>query len=95
MLYTLQRVFSASLTDQYDPAAFPVGKHKMVQLHEPSGQLNMYVGNHIYTIEGMSHKESQAELEPLLAHLSQPKYVASVGYENVGDLVIWDNTCVV
>jgi alpha-ketoglutarate-dependent 2,4-dichlorophenoxyacetate dioxygenase len=72
-----------------------VGKHKMVQLHEPSNRPNLYVGNHIYTIEGMSHAESQAELEPLLAHLSQDKYVASVGYENEGDLVIWDNTCVV
>ncbi|KIW85391.1 hypothetical protein Z517_00781 [Fonsecaea pedrosoi CBS 271.37] len=33
-------------------------------------------------------------IERLLAHAAQPKYVVSVEWENAGDLVVWDNTCV-
>ena len=33
-------------------------------------------------------------IEKLLAHATQDKYVVSVEWQNEGDLVVWDNTCV-
>lgn len=44
--------------------------------------------------ERVPEAQSTELIERLLAHASQPKYVASVEWENEGDLVIWDNTCV-
>ena len=41
----------------------------------------------------MPKTESDELLAKLMAHATQDKYVVSVPWENVGDLVIWDNTC--
>ena len=37
----------------------------------------------------------QPHLKYLHEHASQPKYVYTVKWENAGDLIIWDNTCVI
>jgi alpha-ketoglutarate-dependent 2,4-dichlorophenoxyacetate dioxygenase len=44
--------------------------------------------------ERVPEPQSTKLIERLLAHASQPKYVVSVEWENNGDLVAWDNTCV-
>ena len=71
-----------------------MSRHKLVQVHEASGRTNLYIAAHVYAIEGKDHETSMKEVDPLLDHVAQSKYVVKIGYENPGDLVIWDNTCV-
>lgn len=95
---------------QFLPTSHPFGKHKLVQVHEPSGRTvshsiikaslnwqqsqNLYIANHAYKIESLPLEHGQAEIKTLLDHCSSPRYVCSVEWKNDGDLVIWDNTCV-
>jgi alpha-ketoglutarate-dependent 2,4-dichlorophenoxyacetate dioxygenase len=38
--------------------------------------------------------KGQKEIQELLDHVSQARYVCAVEWKDEGDLVIWDNTCV-
>ncbi|ORY19153.1 hypothetical protein BCR34DRAFT_621041 [Clohesyomyces aquaticus] len=71
-----------------------MGRHRLVQLHEPSGRTNLYIAHHAHRIEGMSIEESQVLIKELLRFASQEKYTFEVEWENNGDIIIWDNTCV-
>lgn len=77
-----------------DPLASKMHLHKLVQLHEPSGRTNLYIAAHAHHIEDVPAERSKELLDTLMAHVTQPKYVVSIPWENVSDLVIWDNTCV-
>lgn len=94
---------------QFLPTSHPFGKHKLVQIHEPSGRTvsftimtslnwqesqNLYIANHAYKVESLPLEQGQAEIKALLDHCCSPNYVCSVEWKNDGDLVIWDNTCV-
>lgn len=56
--------------------------------------MNLYIAAHAHHIEGLNPESSRKLLDELYEHAKQPKYVFEVEWENVGDLVIWDNTCV-
>ncbi|KAL5356145.1 hypothetical protein BJX96DRAFT_162228 [Aspergillus floccosus] len=77
-----------------NPLDYPMGRHKMVQRHEPSGRTNLYVAAHIHHIEGLDPEASQKLFDRVFTHCTQPKYVAEVEWKQPGDLVVWDNTCV-
>ncbi|KAH8655504.1 hypothetical protein BX600DRAFT_416697 [Xylariales sp. PMI_506] len=77
-----------------DPTNHPMGRHKLLQLHERSGRMNLYLAAHIHHIEGLEPAESKALFDTLFEHCTQSKYVIHVEWKNPGDLVIWDNTCV-
>ncbi|WVR09808.1 hypothetical protein IAU60_006884 [Kwoniella sp. DSM 27419] len=79
---------------RFSPENHPFGKHRLVQLHEASGRTNMYIANHAYKVAHLPVEEGQAEIQKLLDHASQDKYILTVDWQNPGDLVIWDNTCV-
>ena len=74
-----------------DPLKHAMGRHKLVQRHEKSGQMNIYLAAHIHHIEG--HPDSQAFFDSLFRHCTQDKYVIEFDWEDEGDLLIWDNTC--
>ncbi|KAK1241988.1 hypothetical protein MKX07_007811 [Trichoderma sp. CBMAI-0711] len=76
-----------------DPCQFPMGRHKIVQRHEKSGRMNLYIAAHIHHIEKVSRERSAILLEKIFKHATQPKYVIEVEWKQSGDLVIWDNTC--
>ena len=76
------------------PEEYPFGRHRLVQTHEASGRTNLYIANHVHHIEGLPEKESTELIEKLLKHASRPKFVTRVDWENDGDLIVWDNTCV-
>ncbi|KAL6859425.1 hypothetical protein J3F83DRAFT_748898 [Trichoderma novae-zelandiae] len=76
-----------------DPSKFPMGRHKIVQRHERSGRMNLYIAAHIHHLDNVSEEKSRILLEKLLNHATQPKYVIEVEWKQPGDLVIWDNTC--
>ncbi|WPH01853.1 Clavaminate synthase-like protein [Acrodontium crateriforme] len=82
-------------------------RHRLIQRHEPSGRMNLYVASHIHHIEGVSDQKSRELIETLYKHACDPKYVVSIEVggspsvftplnmwtENT-DLILWDNTCV-
>lgn len=77
----------------------PMHRHKIVQVHEPSGRTNIYLGYHCHHLETSDGKllpgDESAELfKKLMDHVKQAKYRLSVDWLNVGDLVAWDNRCV-
>lgn len=77
-----------------DVDRYPVSKHRIVQKHHPSGRMNLYVPSHIRSIDGLSEEETTAKLDFLKKHSTQEKYRLTIEWLNVGDLVVWDNTCV-
>ncbi|KAM0750585.1 taurine catabolism dioxygenase [Meredithblackwellia eburnea MCA 4105] len=77
-----------------DPSKMEMSKHKLVQLHESSGRMNLYIASYVHHIDDMPKDESTALIEELLAHVSQPKYVHRVEWEDNGDMICWDNTSV-
>lgn len=77
-----------------DPESYPMGRHRLAQVHEASGRGNLYVAAHVHHIEGVGTEESERLVRRLYGHACQKKYVVSVDWESEGDLVMWDNTCV-
>lgn len=79
-----------------DPSQERMARHKLVQRHEPSGRMNLYVAAHCHHLEGpgMDDTKSRQLLDTLLKHATQDQYVTSVSWENDGDMIIWDNRCV-
>ncbi|KAF2245955.1 Clavaminate synthase-like protein [Trematosphaeria pertusa] len=71
-----------------------MGRHKLAQLHEPSGRMNLYIAHHAHHIESLGKEEGQQIIRDLLKHATQDKYTVEVDWENNGDIIIWDNTCV-
>ncbi|KAH9866569.1 hypothetical protein J1614_008259 [Plenodomus biglobosus] len=74
------------------PSAMNV--HRIAQLHEPSGRMNLYIAAHAHHVVGLEEGASKELLEELMRHVTQDKYTVSVVWKGVGDLVIWDNTAV-
>ncbi|KAI5866003.1 taurine catabolism dioxygenase [Durotheca rogersii] len=74
----------------------PMFRHRIVQLHEPSGRMNLYIGAHLHHIEenGKQIPGSWDLVQRLNQHATQKKYLAVVQWDSPGDLVIWDNRSV-
>ena len=70
--------------------------HPLVRVHPVTGRKALYLGRRRVWpsnyILGMSNADSEALLDKLWAHASQPKY-AWTHYWNVGDCILWDNRC--
>lgn len=56
--------------------------------------MNVYIASHVHHIEGLSPEKSKALIDRLYSHCCQSKYVVSIPWENAGDIILWDNTCV-
>jgi hypothetical protein len=74
-----------------DPSTFPMARHRLTQIHEGSGRVNLYIGAHLHHIEGMSKEESDKLRDTLKDHATQPKYKYTFEWEQPGDMVMWDN----
>lgn len=77
-----------------DCTQVPLAKHRIAQIHEPTGRGNLYVGSYNHHIEGLPVEEGRRITDELMAHVTQEKYKLAVHYEHVGDVVFWDNTAV-
>jgi len=93
-LYHSRKQGSPEFFKDLDPTQYKMHLHRLVQQHEPSGRMNLYVAAHAHHIEGVSPEKSKELLDTLIKHATQPKNTVSVSWENVGDLIVWDNTCV-
>ncbi|KAK8054740.1 hypothetical protein PG994_009807 [Apiospora phragmitis] len=80
-----------------DVSAMPLHRHPIVQEHGPSRRMNLYIGAHLHHIEddgGPEIPDSWDLVQELNRHATQKKYQATVEWHNVGDMIIWDNRCV-
>jgi alpha-ketoglutarate-dependent 2,4-dichlorophenoxyacetate dioxygenase len=77
-----------------DCTKVPLAKHRIAQIHEPTGRGNLYVGSYNHHIEGLPVEEGRRIIDELFAHVQQEKYKLAVHYEGPGDVVFWDNTAV-
>ncbi|GIK05271.1 hypothetical protein Aspvir_009375 [Aspergillus viridinutans] len=76
-----------------NPLDYPMGRHKLVQLHEPSGRMNLYIAAHVHHIEGLAPEKSQALFDYLFKHATREANTVEIEWQKPGDLVVWDNTC--
>ncbi|KAL2393257.1 Alpha-ketoglutarate-dependent 2,4-dichlorophenoxyacetate dioxygenase [Exophiala dermatitidis] len=70
-----------------------MARHKLIQVHEPSGRRNIYIAAHSHSIVGLPKDKSDELIKMLLDHVTQPKYTISVEWKNPSDMIIWDNRC--
>ena len=81
------------VTPTDDPMAAPGAWHPAVLRHPANGRATLYLGRRRNSyVEGYSREESDAVLEALWTHVTQPRFV----YEHVwrpGDILMWDNRC--
>ncbi|MEM7018086.1 MAG: TauD/TfdA family dioxygenase, partial [Pseudomonadota bacterium] len=65
----------------------------LVKTHPVTRRKSLFIGRHAYGIPGMSDEESAALLTELLEIAAQPPRVIGHQWE-IGDLVVWDNRCI-
>ena len=78
------------------PEEVPGPAHPLVRVHPATKKRALYLGRRrdwpSNYIIGLSNADSEALLDKLWAHATQPKY--AWGHQwRVGDLVLWDNRC--
>ena len=64
----------------------------LVKIHSVTGKPALYIGRHAYGIPGMDESESELLLDRLLSFACSPERTYEHRWQ-VGDLVIWDNRC--
>ena len=73
--------------------AVPPVQWPIVRTHPSTGRRCLFIGAHARRIIGMSVPEGRQLLADLLEHCVQPRFVYRHEWQE-GDLVIWDNRCV-
>lgn len=78
------------------PEEVPGPAHPLVRVHPVTGKPALYLGRRrdwpSNYIVGMNNADSEALLDRLWAHATQPKYAWKHEWQ-VGDVVLWDNRC--
>src|SRR5262245_43077110 len=74
-------------------AEYPPVRHPMVRTNPANGRKSLFLGAHASYIEGLPVEEGRAILAELLDHVTQPHFRYRHEWTE-GDLVIWDNRCV-
>lgn len=81
------RTFEYGFNDEAAPL------RPLVKQHPVTGRPALFIGRHAHGIPGLSADESEALLDRLLEHACRPPRILRHQWE-VGDLVMWDNRCV-
>jgi alpha-ketoglutarate-dependent 2,4-dichlorophenoxyacetate dioxygenase len=74
-------------------AEFPRVRHRLVRANPVNGRRSLFLGAHASHIEGMPVEEGRALLRELLEHVTRPEFCYRHEWQE-GDLVIWDNRCI-
>jgi alpha-ketoglutarate-dependent 2,4-dichlorophenoxyacetate dioxygenase len=74
-------------------AEYPPVRHPLVRANPVNGRKSLFLGAHASHVEGWPLQEGRALIETLLAHVTQPQFCYRHEWTE-GDLVIWDNRCV-
>jgi alpha-ketoglutarate-dependent taurine dioxygenase len=71
----------------------PAPLRPLVKVHPVTGRRSLFIGRHAHAIPGLDDEESERLLDDLVAFACQPPRVYTHRWR-VGDLVVWDNRCV-
>jgi taurine dioxygenase len=78
----------------YDVSKTPGAVHPLVRLHPVTGRKALFLGRRPGAyIHGLSVEESEKLLDAVWAHATQPRFAWYQKWR-IGDLVLWDNRCV-
>jgi alpha-ketoglutarate-dependent 2,4-dichlorophenoxyacetate dioxygenase len=72
---------------------YPPVRHALVRANPRNGRRALYIGSHAWYIEGLGLDESRILILKLLEHTVRADRVYRHRWQ-VGDLVMWDNRCV-
>ena len=73
--------------------ALPPVEQPVIRTHPATGRRNLYIGRHASHIVGEDERESRRLLQRLCEDACRPPRVFTHRW-SVGDLVLWDNRCV-
>jgi len=79
-------------TDQ-ERAEYPPVQHPLVRANPVNGRRALFLGAHASHVLGLPVDEGRALLKAVLAHVTQPQFCYRHHWAE-GDLIIWDNRCV-
>jgi alpha-ketoglutarate-dependent 2,4-dichlorophenoxyacetate dioxygenase len=74
-------------------AEYPPVEHPIVRRNPVNGRRALFLGAHASHVVGMPLEEGRALLETLTAHVTQSRFCYRHAWQE-GDLVVWDNRCV-
>jgi alpha-ketoglutarate-dependent taurine dioxygenase len=73
--------------------AMPEATHPLVRTHPETGRRSLYINpNRMEQVVGLARADSDALLDELIAHATQPQYQYRHSWRQ-GDILIWDNRC--
>lgn len=91
-VYSRSKVGENVVSDSLAVSLPPV-RQKLVRTNHATGAKNFYLGSHARSIEGWNDDDARALLDDLVARASKSEYRYQHRWQ-VGDLLIWDNRCV-
>lgn len=84
---------AVDLMTEAEQSALPPVKHPIVRVHEATGRKSLFIGRHASHIVGEDVERSRSLLRELTESACQLPRIFTHRWQ-VGDLVIWDNRCV-
>lgn len=72
-----------------DSEAYHVHRHRVAQVHEPSGRWNLYIEAHMARIEPLGEAESWELGWSLMGWTTRPETTVSVEWTGEDNLVMW------
>ena len=76
-----------------DPRAAPGARHPLIRVHPETGRECLFLGRRRNAyIVGLDLAQSEALLDTLWAHATQPRFTFRQQWR-AGDVLIWDNRC--
>jgi taurine dioxygenase len=79
--------------DVTDPRTAPGARHPLVRKHPETGRSSLFLGRRRNSyIVGLEAAESEALLDELWRHATQPQFTFKQEWR-VGDVLVWDNRC--
>jgi alpha-ketoglutarate-dependent 2,4-dichlorophenoxyacetate dioxygenase len=92
ILYSRSTI-AKGLFDPEHEAELPPVRQALVRANPRNGRKSLYIGSHAWYIEGLGLDESRILIARLLEQTVRPDRVYRHRWQ-VGDLVMWDNRCV-
>ncbi len=74
-------------------AVYPPVRHPLVRTNPANGRRSLFLGAHASHVEGLPLDEGRALLKTLLDHVTRSEFCYRHEWQE-GDLVVWDNRCV-
>jgi alpha-ketoglutarate-dependent 2,4-dichlorophenoxyacetate dioxygenase len=78
---------------EQERATYPPVRHPIVRANPVNGRRALFLGAHASHVDGAPIEDGRALLRQLLDHVTQPEFRYRHEWRE-GDLVVWDNRCV-